>query len=98
MESLDWPCGDAVCLCAGGGCPVSTRLFSLAALHLRRRYLAYSMLGYITTREEATNASVDVGFHDTSRQGGRVKAMMDYYGFTLGALGDQVCSGTCYVY
>lgn len=54
-----------------------------------RRYLAYTSLGAITLRTETDHNVVDVTFHDTARIRRRVPLLSDFFGFTLGALGEQ---------
>ncbi|CAI5502464.1 unnamed protein product [Closterium sp. Naga37s-1] len=58
---------------------------------VRLRYLAYDMLGRVTTRMDAESdtAHVEVDFHDTSAAVTRVPALTDYYGCTMGVLGER---------
>ncbi|XP_066377432.1 LOW QUALITY PROTEIN: protein ENHANCER OF LHP1 1 [Miscanthus floridulus] len=50
-----------------------------------RNFLAYNMLGSITTIENEGHSHVEVDFHDTGR-GPRVPSMTDYFGFTMAAM------------
>ncbi|XP_062194749.1 protein ENHANCER OF LHP1 1 [Phragmites australis] len=54
----------------------------------KRNFLAYNMLGSITTIENEGHSHVDVDFHDTGR-GPRVPSMTDYFGFTMAALNES---------
>jgi chromosome transmission fidelity protein 4 len=54
-----------------------------------RRYLAYTSLGAITLRSEPDHNTVEVAFHDTARVRRRVPLLTDFFGFTLGALGER---------
>uniref|UniRef100_J3MVR2 Uncharacterized protein n=2 Tax=Oryza brachyantha TaxID=4533 RepID=J3MVR2_ORYBR len=54
----------------------------------KRNFLAYNMLGSITTIENEGHSHVEVDFHDTGR-GPRVPSMTDYFGFTMAALNDS---------
>lgn len=54
-----------------------------------RRYLSYTSLGAITLRSESDHNTVEVSFHDTSRGYRRVPLLTDFYGFTLGTLGER---------
>ncbi|KAF8646040.1 hypothetical protein HU200_066003 [Digitaria exilis] len=53
-----------------------------------RNFLAYNMLGSITTIENEGHSHVEVDFHDTGR-GPRVPSMTDYFGFTMAALNES---------
>ncbi|CAN6237368.1 unnamed protein product [Urochloa humidicola] len=53
-----------------------------------RNFLAYNMLGSITTVENEGHSHVEVDFHDTGR-GPRVPSMTDYFGFTMAALNES---------
>ncbi|OEL35871.1 WD repeat and HMG-box DNA-binding protein 1 [Dichanthelium oligosanthes] len=53
-----------------------------------RNFLAYNMLGSITTIENEGHAHVEVDFHDTGR-GPRVPSMTDYFVFTMAALNES---------
>lgn len=55
-----------------------------------RRYLAYNGLGSVVLRRESDHNIVEVSFHDTmsSRVPRRVPLLSDFYGFTVGALGE----------
>jgi chromosome transmission fidelity protein 4 len=55
-----------------------------------RRYLAFNALGSIVLRRESDHNIVEVSFHDTlsSRVPRRVPLLSDFYGFTVGALGE----------
>ncbi|GJP74483.1 hypothetical protein CLOP_g5056 [Closterium sp. NIES-67] len=57
----------------------------------RLRYLAYDLVGRVTTRMDAESdtAHVEVDFHDTSAAVTRVPALTDYYGCTMGVLGKR---------
>ncbi|KAL5657729.1 hypothetical protein ACJX0J_030892, partial [Zea mays] len=50
-----------------------------------RNFLAYNMLGSITTIQNEGYSHVEVDFHDTGR-GPRVPSMTDYFGFTMAAM------------
>ncbi|CAM0950745.1 unnamed protein product [Alopecurus aequalis] len=54
----------------------------------KRNFLAYNMLGSITTIENEGHSHVEVDFHDTGR-GPRVPSMTDYFGFTMAALNES---------
>lgn len=54
----------------------------------KRRFLAYNMLGSITTIENEAYSHIEVDFHDTGR-GARVPAMTDHFGFTMAALNED---------
>uniref|UniRef100_A0ACD5XXV6 Uncharacterized protein n=1 Tax=Avena sativa TaxID=4498 RepID=A0ACD5XXV6_AVESA len=54
----------------------------------KRNFLAYNMLGSITTIENDGHSHVEVDFHDTGR-GPRVPSMTDYFGFTMAALNES---------
>ncbi|KAM0848004.1 hypothetical protein ACQ4PT_054654 [Festuca glaucescens] len=54
----------------------------------KRNFLAYNMLGSITTIENEGHSHVEVDFHDTGR-GPRVPSMSDYFGFTMAALNES---------
>ncbi|KAF0915226.1 hypothetical protein E2562_034593 [Oryza meyeriana var. granulata] len=54
----------------------------------KRNFLAYNMLGSITTIENEGYSHVEVDFHDTGR-GPRVPSMTDYFGFTMAALNES---------
>ncbi|CAK9855766.1 unnamed protein product [Sphagnum jensenii] len=54
----------------------------------KRRFLAYNMLGSISSCESDGFSHVEVDFHDTSR-GLRVPSMTDYFGFTMAAMNDK---------
>ncbi|KAG6472940.1 WD repeat and HMG-box DNA-binding protein 1-like [Zingiber officinale] len=62
----------------------------------KRHFLAYNMLGSITTIENEGYSHIEVDFHDTGR-GPRVPAMTDYFGFTMAALNENgsVFSNPC---
>ncbi|WOK95221.1 WD repeat and HMG-box DNA-binding protein 1 [Canna indica] len=62
----------------------------------KRHFLAYNMLGSITTIENEGYSHIEVDFHDTGR-GPRVPAMTDYFGFTMAALSESgsVFSNPC---
>ncbi|RLN35460.1 WD repeat and HMG-box DNA-binding protein 1 [Panicum miliaceum] len=53
-----------------------------------RNFLAYNMLGSITTIENEGHSHIEVDFHDTGR-GPRVPSMTDYFGFTIAALNES---------
>lgn len=53
-----------------------------------RNFLAYNMLGSITTIENERHSHVEVDFHDTGK-GPRVPPMTDYFGFTMAALDES---------
>ncbi|RCV33222.1 hypothetical protein SETIT_7G065800v2 [Setaria italica] len=53
-----------------------------------RNFLAYNMLGSITTIENEGHSHVEVDFHDTGR-GPRVPSMTDYFGFTMAAMNES---------
>ncbi|KAK3154137.1 hypothetical protein QOZ80_2BG0186610 [Eleusine coracana subsp. coracana] len=53
-----------------------------------RNFLAYNMLGSITTIQNEGHSHVEVDFHDTGR-GPRVPSMTDYFGFTMAALNES---------
>ncbi|CAM6122605.1 unnamed protein product [Calypogeia fissa] len=53
-----------------------------------KRFLAYSLLGCITSIENDGVSHVEVEFHDTSR-GHRMPAMTDFNGFTMAALSEK---------
>ncbi|KAL6594289.1 hypothetical protein ACP70R_048482 [Stipagrostis hirtigluma subsp. patula] len=54
----------------------------------KRNFLAYNMLGTITTIENEGHSHVEVDFHDTGR-GPRVPSMTDYFGFTMAAMNES---------
>ncbi|ONK68237.1 uncharacterized protein A4U43_C05F9120 [Asparagus officinalis] len=54
----------------------------------KRRFLAYNMLGSITTIENETYSHIEVDFHDTGR-GPRVPSMTDHFGFTMASLNEN---------
>ncbi|KAG1326667.1 WD repeat and HMG-box DNA-binding protein 1 [Cocos nucifera] len=54
----------------------------------KRRFLAYNMLGSITTIENEGYSHIEVDFHDTGR-GPRVSSMTDYFGFTMASLNEN---------
>ena len=58
------------------------------AMDAGRRYLSYTSLGAITLRSESDHNTVEVSFHDTSRIRRRVPLLTDFFGFTLGTLGE----------
>ncbi|WVZ63894.1 hypothetical protein U9M48_013488 [Paspalum notatum var. saurae] len=53
-----------------------------------RSFLAYNMLGSITTIESERHSHIEVDFHDTGR-GPRIPPMTDYFGFTMAALNES---------
>ncbi|KAJ7538304.1 hypothetical protein O6H91_11G042800 [Diphasiastrum complanatum] len=54
----------------------------------KRWFLAYNLLGSITSCENDGLCHVEVEFHDISR-GMRVPALTDYFGFTMAALNEK---------
>ena len=56
-----------------------------------RRLLAYNMIGSLVTTTEGEFSSVDFQFHDTSRFG-RIPTITDYYGYTMGVIGEKGCA------
>lgn len=54
-----------------------------------RRYLSYTALGSITLRTESDHNVVEVAFHDISRVKKRIPLLTDFFGFTLGSLGEE---------
>ena len=58
-----------------------------------RRFLCYNMLGTVVSTGEPGGDfnSVEMAFHDTSRAG-RIPTMTDYYGYSLGVLGEKGCA------
>ncbi|KAL4439932.1 hypothetical protein ABPG75_002933 [Micractinium tetrahymenae] len=54
-----------------------------------RRYLAYNTLGCIVLKQEEDHNVVEVTFHDTSRMRKRIPLLNDFFGFTLGSLGEK---------
>eukprot|EP00271_Cylindrocystis_brebissonii_P018442 TRINITY_DN521_c0_g1_i2.p1 TRINITY_DN521_c0_g1~~TRINITY_DN521_c0_g1_i2.p1 ORF type:complete len:998 (+),score=196.36 TRINITY_DN521_c0_g1_i2:1944-4937(+) len=54
----------------------------------KQRFLAYNLMGCITSREDGEVSRVETEFHDTSL-GMRVPPMTDYYGFTMAAFGER---------
>jgi hypothetical protein len=55
-----------------------------------RRYLAYTRLWFIALKAEPEHNVVEVAFHNTAANPRRVPLLDDFFGFTLGALGEQV--------
>uniref|UniRef100_A0ACD5XQU9 Uncharacterized protein n=1 Tax=Avena sativa TaxID=4498 RepID=A0ACD5XQU9_AVESA len=64
------------------------RYLATASLDRQRNFLAYNMLGSITTIENDGHSHVEVDFYDTGR-GPRVPSMTDYFGFTMAALNES---------
>ena len=54
-----------------------------------RQYLSYTPMGAITLRTESDHNTVEVSFHDTARARRRVPLLTDFFGFSLGALGEE---------
>eukprot|EP00898_Chlorokybus_atmophyticus_P008326 jgi/Chlat1/8495/Chrsp80S07934 len=55
----------------------------------RRRFLAFTLVGTISAREdEGGRSTIEVEFHDTMR-GARIPAMTNHYGFGVAALGEN---------
>ncbi|KAL5201330.1 hypothetical protein ABZP36_035684 [Zizania latifolia] len=54
----------------------------------KRNFLAYNMLGSITTIQNEGHSHVEVDFHDTGR-GPRIPSMTDYFGFTMAAMNES---------
>ena len=69
---------------------VPSDILLCAAGESKRRFLAYSLLGCVTCRQDADCQVVEVLFHD-QRGRQRVPHLSDYFGFTMAALGDKAC-------
>ncbi|KAJ9533673.1 hypothetical protein QJQ45_026735, partial [Haematococcus lacustris] len=66
--------------------------------HAGSRYLCYTMQGCVISRPVEDHHVIEVSFHDTRRAagtGGRVPLLTDFYGFTLGALGERGVAYGC---
>lgn len=59
----------------------------------KRRWLAYDERGGINTRADEGFNAVEVVLHDTSLARRRPPLLNDFYGFSLGALGEKVGTG-----
>ena len=55
----------------------------------RKRWLAYNMLGGISSREDDGFCAVEVSFHDAA-QHRRVPLLTDFYQFSMAALSEAV--------
>ncbi|CAL8470187.1 g9729 [Coccomyxa elongata] len=53
----------------------------------KRRWLAYNVMGCISSREDDGFCVVEVSFHDTSRHRKRVPLLNDFYHFSMASLG-----------
>ncbi|KAI3431740.1 hypothetical protein D9Q98_004782 [Chlorella vulgaris] len=60
-----------------------------------RAYLAYNSLGCITLKQEEDHNVVEVCFHDTSRQRKRIPLLNDFFGFSVGSLGEKGALYAC---
>ncbi|KAL6760556.1 hypothetical protein V8C86DRAFT_2550734 [Haematococcus lacustris] len=66
--------------------------------HAGSRYLCYTMQGCVISRPVEDHHVIEVSLHDTRRAagtGGRVPLLTDFYGFTLGALGERGVAYGC---
>eukprot|EP00850_Spirogloea_muscicola_P012300 SM000079S22418 [mRNA] locus=s79:8874:14531:- [translate_table: standard] len=70
---------------AGPSMQASFQSGSTTAKKGQKRFLAYNLLGCVTTREDESCSHIEVDLHDTSR-GSRLPTLTDYFGFTMAAL------------
>eukprot|EP00873_Tetraselmis_striata_P018043 jgi/Tetstr1/438307/TSEL_026874.t1 len=58
-----------------------------------KRFLTYTMDGFITSRQDEYGSTVEVGFHDVNNSRRRLPVYADFFGFHLASLGER---GTAY--
>ena len=59
------------------------------AMDAGRRYLSYTSTAVITLRSESDHNTVEVAFHDIAKNRRRIPLLTDFFGFTLGSLGEH---------